>query len=61
MTSLIASHNQSILKPNDQVCSCNCSVRNDCPLEHKCLTLGIIYQATVSTNKDDREKLKWFM
>ena len=31
-TSLIATHNQSILNPNDQVYGCNCTVRNDCPL-----------------------------
>ena len=57
MASLIATHNRSILNPNDQVYGCNCEVRNDCPLQHKCLTPGIVYQATVTNNKDDVEKI----
>ena len=32
-------------------------MRNDCPLQHKCLTPGIVYQATVTNNKDDEEKI----
>ena len=51
MASLIATHNLSILNPNDQVYDCNC------PLQHKCLTPGIVYHATVTNNKDDFEKL----
>ena len=61
MASLIAMHNWSILNPNDQVYGCSCRVRNDCPLQHKCLTPGIVYQAAVTNNKDDRENLLWFM
>ena len=61
MASLIATHNRSILNPNDQVYSCNCIVRNDCPLQHKCFTPGIVYQATVTINKDDVENFLWFM
>jgi len=30
--------------------SCNCRVKNDCPLNGKCLSSNIIYQATVSAN-----------
>ena len=51
MASLIATHNRSILNPNDQVYGCTCRVRNDCPLQHKCLTPGIVYQVTVTNNK----------
>ena len=57
MASLIATHNRSILNPNDQVYGCNCEVRNDCPLQHKCLTPGIVYQATFTNNKDGVEKI----
>ena len=57
MASLIATHNRSILNPNDQVSGCNCRVSNDCPLQHKCLTSGIVYQASVTNNKDDIEKI----
>ena len=61
MTSLIATHHRSILNPNDQVYGCNCRVRNDCPLQHKCLIPGIVYQTTVTNNKDDVEKIYCFM
>ena len=57
MASLIATHNRSILNPNDQVYSCNCIVRNDCPLQHKCFTPRIVNQATVTNNKDDVERI----
>ena len=57
MASLTATHNRSILNPNDQVSGCNYRVRNDCPLQHKCLTPGIFYQATVINNEDDAEKI----
>ena len=32
-------------------------MRNDCLLQHKCLTPGIVYQATVTNNKDDVERI----
>ena len=52
MTSLTAMHNRSILNPNDQVYGYNCRVINDSPLQRKCLTPGIVYQATVTdTNR----------
>ena len=57
MASLIATHNRSILNPNDQVYGCNCRVRNDCHLQYKCLTSGIVYQKTLTNNNDDAEKI----
>ena len=57
MASLIATHNRCILNPNDQVYVCNCRVRSDCPLQHKCLIPGIVYEAIVTNNKDDVEKI----
>ena len=32
-------------------------MRNDCLLQHKCLTPVIVYQATVTNNKGDVEKI----
>ena len=32
-------------------------MRNDCPLQHKCLTPGIVYQTTVTNNNNDAEKI----
>ena len=57
MASLIATHTRSILNPKDQFYDYNCRVRNYCPLHHKCLTSGIVYQATVTNNKDDVERI----
>ena len=57
MASLMATYSRSILNPNDQVYGCNCRMRNDCPLQHKCLTPRIVYQATVPNNKDGVERI----
>ena len=58
MASLIATESRSILNPNDQVYDCNCKVRNDCPLQHKCLRPRVVYQATVTNNNNnDIEKI----
>ena len=57
MASFIAKHNRSILNPNDQVYSYNCTVRNDSPLQHKCLTPGTVYQPTVTNDNDEVEKI----
>ena len=32
-------------------------MRSGCPLQHKCLTPGIVYQATVTSNKDSVERI----
>ena len=49
----IAQHNSKILKktnnqekPED---SCNCQIKDECPLPGKCTTAQVIYQATVTT------------
>ena len=57
IASIIASHDRSILKTNDQSYGCNCMVRNNCPLRHKCLTPGIFYEAAAINNENDEEKI----
>ena len=56
---IISSHNIGVIKksePNETTQTlCNCRIQRNCPLEGKCLTAGIIYQATV-TNRDNRNK-----
>ena len=57
---LISAHNKKILnKPGlDRIAEdkeCNCRQEAQCPLNGKCLTSGIIYQATV-TRADNQEK-----
>ena len=49
---IIQSHNQKVLsKPNaiknTQPASCNCRVKEECPLSNKCLQQSCVYQATL--------------
>ncbi len=48
---VIDAHNKSEIeksKPStEDVKSCNCRIKNDCPLDGKCRERGIVYQATV--------------
>ena len=50
MKSKIDKHNRNILEPNlDEVQnSCNCRVKENCPLNGNCLVKSIIYKAEVS-------------
>ena len=56
MGSIISSHNKHILNSNSAEYGCNCSNRNECPLENKCLTPRIVYRADVTNNKTDEHK-----
>ena len=52
LKSHIDSHNKNMLSNPQQTIitrNCNCRTKNLCPLEGMCLTAGIVYQATVST------------
>ena len=57
MRSIITKHNVSLLKksntpPPSTLQSCNCRTSTECPLEGKCLTKSIVYEATVKTSED---------
>ena len=57
---VISMHNSKTLnkyepKQPDNTNNCNCRVKLDCPLENKCLTKSVIYQATV-TREDNMTK-----
>ena len=54
--SIISRHNKQILTPNNKHIGCNCTVKNSCPLDDKCLTSQLIYQAEVTNNLDDEYK-----
>ena len=56
MKSIISSHNKQILIPKNKQVKCNCRIKNSCPLDNKCLTLQLIYQADVKNNLDDECK-----
>ena len=55
MKTIISSHNKALLsnyqqsqtQTNDK--ECNCRKKDECPLDGKCLTQNVVYQATVST------------
>ena len=52
MKQIISSHNSKVLRksadaPPDK--TCNCRAKDSCPLEGKCLSDNVIYQATVTT------------
>ena len=57
IASIISSHNKSVLKPIIQDHGCNCRQKNDCPMQNKCLTPNIVYEATVMNNVDTVEKI----
>ena len=50
MKSIISSHNKQILTPKNKQVGCNCRIKNSCPLDNKCLTSQLIYQADVTFN-----------
>ena len=55
----VDTHNMQTLKTNQQQTdtrTCNCRIMTDCPLDGKCLTKSVVYQATVTeTNTDKTE------
>ena len=56
MGSIISAHNQRWLTPNNSSFGCNCRNKSNCPLEEKCLTPKVIYQADVTNDVDDEYK-----
>ena len=49
----ISAHNKSLLRkvPPTPEKLCNCRVKSNCPLDEKCLTENVIYQATVESEE----------
>ena len=56
MENIVKQHNSKILNEsntiNDQGHTCNCRVREQCPLDNNCLSSGVVYMANVSTDDD---------
>ena len=50
---IISSHNKQIVRPKNKQVGCNCRAKNSFPLDNKCLTSQLIYQADVTNNLDD--------
>ena len=58
MDSAIKSHNSQLLKDDtegEEKRSCNCRKKETCPVEGKCLEEGIIYEATIKSNSDEKK------
>ena len=51
--SIISSHNKQTLTPKTKQVGCICRVKNSFPLDNKCLTSQLIYQADVTNNLND--------
>ena len=55
MTSILTSHNKRILAENEKQYECNCKNKDEFPLENKCLTPRVIYEADVITLNTSRK------
>ena len=54
--SIIAAHNKAILNPKSNVNhGCKCRVKENCPLDNKCLTPSVVCEATVKTYSNDEK------
>ncbi len=57
---IISNHNKTIInktRPTEPTTrNCNCRNNTICPLDGNCLTQGVIYQATVKRNDNDKEE-----
>ena len=52
--SIMSKHNKTVLDPssNNSERTCNCTNREKCPLQQKCLTNNM-YKATITSNQDN--------
>ena len=58
MSSVIKSHNARVIKgkvDKSPKKMCNCRVKNNCPLNGKCLSKSVVYKATVTSNNMSKE------
>ena len=53
MKSIISNQNKLILTAKNKQVECNGRVKNSCPVDCKCLTSQLIYQADVTNNFTD--------
>ena len=57
ISSIIASHNKSVLRPKAKEYGCNCRNKESCPLQIQCLTPTVIFEATVVNNSRDEKRV----
>ena len=56
MGSTTSSHNKQVLQTRNENYRCNCRKKENCPLDNKCLTPNIIYEAQITNNTNDEHK-----
>ena len=56
MESVTSSHSKQILNPGKEYFEWNCRVRNECPLDNKCLTPNILYEGKISDKTNNKCK-----
>ena len=57
ISSIISGQNKKITeKPSPVERECNCRNREQCPLENKCLTKNIVYEAKITSHPDETVK-----
>ena len=56
VASVLSAHNRNILYPKKSEFGCNCRSKTDFPLDNKCLTPKIVYQADVWKDTNDEKK-----
>ena len=56
MKSVISGHNKQMQHPKPKTKGCNCRDKHSYPLDNKCLTPKIIYQADVTNDTDGTYK-----
>ena len=54
--SIISSHNKRLLNPITNEPGCNCRIKENCPLNNRCLITNIVYEAKVSNNTNTETK-----
>ena len=52
----MSSHNKQILQPSQEKFGCNCRNKTDCPLDNRCLTPNIVYEAQITNSTNDDQK-----
>ena len=54
---IISGHNKQLLNPKQESFNCNCRNKTECPLQNKCLTPSLIYEAEVTNSTNDDRKI----
>ena len=60
MKQIISHHNKAMLikesNVENTINNCNCHVKETCPVKEKCQVSSLMYQATVTRHKNNKDK-----